>query len=119
MGTTGHPRKYTCCIAENEESSPCPSLSEELGYTKGISTVTVMPGLFMGYACTSGGPNAEDVLKPLCDQLCSACCSSYISPWVQTLVVLNPIQAKKLHEMGLNKREVEQYIYENTRISAE
>jgi hypothetical protein len=119
MSALGHPAKYTCCIAENEESSPWVSLSEELGYPKGASTVTVMPGLFMGYCGTSGGPNPEDILQPLCDQLCSANSTSSIDPSAQTLVVLNPIHAKMLHNMGFNKQDVKQYIYENTRHSIE
>lgn len=119
MSVMGHPGKYTCCIAENEESSPWPSLSEELGYPKGASTVTVMPGLFMGYSGTSGGSNPEDVLQPLCDQLCSTNSTSSIVPWAQTLAVLNPIHAKMLHKAGFSKQDVKQYIFENTRHSIE
>lgn len=119
MGNMGHPGKYTCCIAENEASSPWPSLSEELGYPKESNTVTVMPGLFMGYMGTVGGPNPEDVLQPLCEQLCSTHTTSSITPSAQTLVVLNPLHAKMLHNMGLSKQDIKQYIYENTRISSE
>lgn len=119
MGNMGHPGKYTCCIAENEESSPWPPLSEELGYPKGTSTVTVMPGLFMGYLGTVGGPNPEDVLQPLCEQLRATHTTSSISPAAQTMVVLNPLQSKMLHAMGFDKQDVKRYIYENTRISSE
>ena len=119
MGVMGHPGKYTCCIAENEVSSPWPSLSQELGYSKGTSTVSVMPGLFMGYVGSIGGPNPEDVLQPLCEQLCSTNTTSSITPEVETLVVLNPIHARMLHNMGLNKQDVKNYIHENTRFSCE
>jgi hypothetical protein len=119
MSVLGHPGKYTCCIAENAESSPWPSLSEELGYPPMTSTVAVYPGLMMGYVTTTGGPNPEDILQPLCEQLSSVSSTVSITPTVQTLVILNPLHARKLHDMGLTKQDVKQYIYENTRFSSE
>lgn len=119
MGVMGHPAKYTCCIAENEASSPWPSLSEELGYPRDISAVTVMPGMFMGYLHTVGGQNAEDVLQPLCEQLSATITTSIATPRAKTFVVLNPVHARMLHKMGLSKQGVKQYIYENARHSSE
>jgi hypothetical protein len=119
MGVLAHPAKYTCCIAENEASSPWLSFSEELGYPKGTSTVTVMPGMFMGYFHTIGGPNAEDILQPLCEQLSSAITTSNTIPRAKTLVILNPAHAKMLQNMGLDKKDVKQYIYENARHNSE
>jgi len=119
MGVMGHPGKYTCCVAENEKASPWPSLAEELGYANGKSTVTVFPGLFMGYMGSVGGPNAEDVLQPLCEQLCSTNTTCSITPSCQTFVFLNPVHAGMLHEMGLDKQDVKQYIYQNTQINSE
>ena len=119
MSVLGHPGKYTCCIAENAQSSPWPSLSEELGYPPATSTVAVYPGLMMGYVTTTGGPNPEDVLQPLCEQLSAVSSTVSIVPTVQTLVILNPLHARKLHDMGLTKPDVKRYIYENTRLSGE
>ena len=119
MGVMGHPGRYTCCIAENEEVSPWLSLSEEMGYPKDTSIVTVMPGLFMGYFDTTGGPKPQDILQPLCEQLYSLSTSANLYVNGETLVVLNPIHAKMLHKMGLNKQDVKEYICENTRFSSE
>lgn len=119
MSVLGHPGKYTCCIAENSEASPWSPLSEELGFPPDRSTVTAYPGLMMGYATTTGGPNPEDVLQPLCEQLSAVSSTVSITPTVQTFVILNPFHARKLHEMGLTKQDVKRYIYENTRFSRE
>ncbi len=119
MAVMGHPARYTCCVAENETASPWPSLAAELGHGVGASTVTVMPGLFMGYFSTVGGSNPEDVLQPLCDQLCSAHTTSSVALRSQTLVVLNPVHARMLHEAGFTKQDVKHYVYENTRLPAE
>jgi hypothetical protein len=119
MGVMGHPGKYTCCVAENEAASPWPSLAEELGYPKAQSTVTVFPGLFMGYLGSVGGSNPEDILQPLCEQLCSTNTTCSITPSCQTFVFLNPVHAKMLHDLGFDKQDVKQYIYQNTRFSSE
>jgi len=115
----GHPGKYTCCIAENEGASPWPSLAQELGYPQGASTVTMLPGLFLGYFSTTGGPNPEDVLQPLCEQLCTAGTTSAFASWTQTLVVLNPVHARMLKNLGMTKDDVRRYVYENTRFRAD
>ena len=119
MGVMGHPARYTCCVGENEAVSPWPSLAAELGYPAGASTVTVMPGLFMGYFSTVGGSNPEDVLQPLCEQLGSAHTTSSVALRSQTLVVLNPVHAAMLGSMGFGKEDVRRYVYENTRLPAE
>jgi hypothetical protein len=119
MGVMGHPGKYTCCIAENERASPWPSLAQELGYAKEASTVTMVPGLFLGYFSTVGGSKPEDVLQPLCEQLCSAGTTSAFASWTETLVVLNPVHAQMLKDMGMTKEEIRRYVYENTRFPTE
>jgi hypothetical protein len=119
MGVMGHPARYTCCVAENEAASPWPSLADELGHAKDTSTATVMPGLFMGYFSTVGGSNPEDVLQPLCEQLCSAHTTSSVALRSQTLVVLNPVHAAMLSGMGFGKNDVKRFVYENTRLPAE
>ncbi len=119
MGVMGHPGKYTCCIAENEGASPWPSMAQELGYSPASSTVTMLPGLFMGYFSTIGGSNAEDVLQPLCEQLCSVGTTSAYASWTETLVVLNPVHARMLKDMGMTKEDVKRYVYENTRFPME
>lgn len=119
MGVMGHPGKYGCCIAENEAASPWPSLAQELGFPQGASTVTMLPGLFLGYFGTTGGPNVEDVLQPMCEQLCSACSTSAFASWTQTLVVLNPVHARMLKNLGMTKDDVKRYVYENTRFPTE
>lgn len=119
MGVMGHPARYTCCVAENEAASPWPSLAAELGHRPEASTVSVMPGLFMGYFSTVGGKDPEDVLQPLCEQLCSAHTTSSVALRSQTLVALNPVHARMLHEAGFSKQDVKQYVYENTRLPVE
>jgi hypothetical protein len=42
--TFGHPGKYTCCFAENEEASPWEPLSVERGIPEGRSAVTIFAG---------------------------------------------------------------------------
>jgi hypothetical protein len=119
MSVLGHPGKYTCCIAENADASPWPSLAEEHGYPAGTSAVAAYPGLMMGYVTTTGGPHPEDVLQPLCEQLSSVSSTVSITPTVQTVVILNPYHARKLHDLGLSKEDVKRYIYENTRIPSD
>jgi hypothetical protein len=40
--TLGHPGKFTCCLAEDEEDSPWIPLAQERGVPAGVSGVTVM-----------------------------------------------------------------------------
>lgn len=42
MSTLGQPAKFTCCVAEAEESSPFPSLAATRGVSSGRSAVTVL-----------------------------------------------------------------------------
>lgn len=81
--------------------------------------MTMVPGLFMGYFSTTGGRNPEDVLQPMCEQLCSASTTSAFASWTETLVVLNPVHARMLKDMGMTKEDVKRYVYENTRFPAE
>ncbi len=55
-------------------------------------------------------------MQPLCGTLGSAHTTSSVTRETETFVVLNPVQARMLNDLGMGKGEVARYIHQNTRI---
>jgi hypothetical protein len=113
--TMGHPGKFSYCIAENEANSPWPSLSEQRGFAKGISTVTVVGGeaphnINEHEATTSGG-----LLTTICGSMAQTG-QNNVYYHGEPLLVLSPEHAATIANDGLTKEEVQRMIYDDARI---
>jgi hypothetical protein len=103
MGTLGNPTGYTFCFPENEEASPWPPLSVDLGHKPGESTVTIF---------CDGRSYVGNYLEGSLDRLIKG--SAHFE-WPRGLVLLLAPQAAKLQAgKGLSKKDVEEYVWKNT-----
>jgi hypothetical protein len=106
MGTQGNPSAYSFCIPENEEASPWPPLSADMGYKAGESTVTIFSG---------GWCHVGNYLNGNLDSLVRAI--RYFE-WPNGVVLLMAPQAAKLQvAKGNDKNAVKDYIWKNATLT--
>jgi hypothetical protein len=108
------PGRYTWCFAENEKANPWQPLHVELGYGADVSTVTVMAG--KGTVLIFLQPPAEKILKMIAHAVQGISAREYAVPWDQ-LLVLSPSHARTLADAGLSKQDIQNFVFENARIS--
>jgi hypothetical protein len=111
----GHPGKFSFCIAENEANSPWSSMSEQRGFAKDISTVTVVGGeaphnINEHEATTSGG-----LLTTICGSMAQTG-QNTVYYHGEPLLILGPEHAATIANDGLTKEDVQRVIYEDARI---
>jgi len=110
-------------LAENESASPWEPLSVTRGFELGDSVVTVNSMGFMSYQLTVVAQSAEGIIQSIATkvrQIFLAGDGSIITKGYEESpqLVLSPVIAKTLADAGFTKRDVQQYIFENTRIPA-
>lgn len=113
MATLGQPGKFTCCIGEDEETSPFEPLHVERGFRREQSTVTVFAG---------EAPRAIlDQLSRTGRSLATSfglCLDSVAHPkfhgYGEVLLVVSPEHAKTFASDGWSKREIRERIQEVT-----
>jgi hypothetical protein len=105
MGTQGHPAQYTFCIPENEETSPWEPFHAGKGYRAEESTLSV----FIDFGGLGGG--CEGGLRAIPRAL-----RSIQNPRGAT-VLLDPSLAKIISDEGYTKKELQQWLWENTTMS--
>jgi hypothetical protein len=108
------PGRYSWCFAENESQNPWPPLHVELGYGADKSTVTVMAG--KGTVLIFLQPPAEKILRMIAHSVQGISAREYAVPWDQ-LLVLSPSHARTLADAGLSKQDIQNFVFENARIS--
>ncbi len=113
--TMGHPGKFSFCSAENEANSPWSSMSEQRGFAKDISTVTVVGGeaphnINEHEATTSGG-----LLTTICGSMAQTG-QNTVYYHGEPLLILGPEHAATIANDGLTKEDVQRVIYEDARI---
>ncbi len=105
----GHPGKYTCCIAENEDDSPWLPLHVERGFQEEDSTVTVFASAGPQSINEHGSNTAEGILNTICHNLIAPGNSGG-----QTLLVVGIEHAKTISADGFGKNDARRYIAEQT-----
>jgi hypothetical protein len=116
MSTIGQPAKYSCCIAENETDSPWAPLHVERGFRREQSTVTVV-GAEGTMNMHSYGKHADDILRVFADTMMHGPSNEYVhggEPWI----VLSPEHAEILHDAGYSKADVQQKLWEWSKMQA-
>lgn len=115
--TMGSPAKYSYCFAEAEENSPWLSLHVERGYQKQDSTVTLMAMESPHNVNDHRSHNGEDLLNTICHTISSAGSNNSHVPG-ELLVIMGPEHANMLAKEGWSKRDVKQYIHEQSHVPA-
>jgi hypothetical protein len=109
--TMGTPGKYTCCIAENEEDHPWEPWHVEKGFRPEDSTVTLVAASTMIQIWSFG--THEQFLRSVGDAL-SFLGSIAIMGRTPGAVVLCGEHAKLLGESGWSKKQIREFVVENT-----
>lgn len=113
MSTLAHPGKWTYCLAENEEASPWEALHVERGLPAGASAVTVFSCEAPHSMFCPGTP--EQTLRTMCSTMATLG-SNNTYCYGQTLVCVNPGNARALHAAGYAKADVQRYLWEHARL---
>ena len=114
--TQGQPGKISFCCAENEAENPWQALHVERGYKPAQSTVTVV-GAEGTMNMHSYGKNADDILRVFADTMMHGPSNEYVhggEPWI----VLSPEHAEILHDAGYSKADVQQKLWELSKMQA-
>jgi hypothetical protein len=111
QATQGTPAKYSCCIAENEEDSPWPSLAADNGFGADDSAVaaTVIRSVLHIEARHTTVP--EQLATDFADSLCRT--GALVRARASGYVVLNPEHARLLDKAGWTKQDLRQAIAEH------
>jgi hypothetical protein len=114
--TQGQPGKISFCCAENEAENPWAPLHVERGFKPEQSTVTVV-GAEGTMNMHSYGKNADDILRVFADTMMHGPSNEYVhggEPWI----VLSPEHAEILHDAGYSKADVQQKLWEMSKMQA-
>ncbi len=115
MSTMGNPGRFSYVIGESEERSPWGPLASDFGVAAGRSAVTFFCAEPPRAVSEHKARRGETLLRAFCPVLANvwshrACGRS------EALVVVGPEHAATLQRSGFSKRDVVQFLYENTGI---
>jgi hypothetical protein len=115
MSTLGNPGKFAYCIAENEEESPWEALHIELGFPVDQSTITLFAGEAPHGVSEHISRSGKGVLKAITRALATVW-SYRACTRTEALVVLGLEHAKTIYRDGFQKRDVREFLFNNTGI---
>lgn len=113
MSTMGNPGRFSYVIGENEEASPWGPLSEDFGVAQGRNAVTFYCAEPPRPASEHKARTAEVLLRSICPVLANLW-SHRVCRRSEALVVIGPEHAATLGRNGFAKRDVVDYLFENT-----
>lgn len=118
MALTGHPGKFSYCVAEAEEESPFPPLHTSLGFDETDSVVTVLgceaPHSVI-YSDDADDPeDAEKLLYILSIGLANLATNNHIFASGTALVCLGPKHASVLARSNYTRETIQQRLWELT-----
>jgi hypothetical protein len=114
MSQTGHPGKYTYCIAENEAATPWEPLHVERGFEPGESTVTLVNAEAPQSITDNINTSARAILTTCASNLSSLGSNNLYSQG-EPILALGIEHAKYIAAEGWSKSDVKLYIYEKAR----
>jgi hypothetical protein len=115
---------FKVVLAENEDvlsELGWESLSVSRGFEKGENVVTVQSVVYATAPIASGGDKARDHLDTFVEVF-----GGTMSPWTHMavnwakfypLLVISPSVARAIAKDGLNKKEIKEYLYNNSKVS--
>ena len=110
QATQGTPAKYSCCIAENEEDSPWPSLAADNGIGPDDSAVSAAVIRSVLHIEARHTTVPEQLAADFADSLCRT--GALVRARASGYVVLNPEHARLLDKAGWSKQDLRQAIVE-------
>ena len=113
MSTMGNPGRFAYVIGENEEASPWGPLAEDFGIGSGRSAVTFYCAEPPRPLSEHKARTAEVLLRAFCPVLANLW-SHRVCRRQEALVVIGPEHASTLGRSGFTKRDVVEYLFENT-----
>jgi hypothetical protein len=116
--TMGSPAKYSYCFAESEEESPWEPLQVERGFKKDESTVTVLAMEAPQNVNDHRSQTAQDLLDTIVSTAAVSGCNNSHVPG-EMLVVMSPEHARTVAGDGWDKKDVKNYIHQNSVVSVE
>lgn len=114
MSQTGHPGKYTYCVAENVHESPFEPLHVERGFAEDDSVVTVVNAEAPHSVTDNLATTARQVLTTAASSL-AALGSNNLYSQGDPILALGPEHAAVIAQDGWSKRDVRLYVYEAAR----
>jgi hypothetical protein len=118
MGTFGYIMPFV--LAEDEEGSPWEPFHAEHGFDRNASTVTAGGTHNWGFQAFPSGTDPEGLLKIICKEIVkhinlSVAC--VMGKYAMMTVLINPSVAQAIARRGYSKQDVEQYLFENSRVN--
>jgi len=113
MSTLGNPNKWGSCIAENEAQSPWPPFHVDRGYDASTSTVTAVATAAQQNVIEMA-PETMAQLETLARALTAAGNNNTLFD-NQPMVVLSPLQAKRIAVGGYDKAATQKFLWEHGR----
>jgi hypothetical protein len=115
MSQTGHPGKYSYCIAENEAANPWEPLHVERGFQLAQSTVTVINAEAPHSITDNVNTSAREILRT-CASTFATLGTNNIYSQGDPALALGIEHAKYIADEGWNKRDIRLYMYEAARL---
>jgi hypothetical protein len=114
MSQTGHPGKYTYCIAENEQANPWQPLHVERGFAAAHSVVTVVNAEAPHSITDNSSTSAREILTTCASTLATLGTNNLYSQG-EPVLALGPEHAAYIARDGWSKQDVKIFIYEKAR----
>ena len=125
MDTIGTPRKYSFCVAENEEDSPWEPWHVEQGYKPDQNVVSIFPS----QGEHDHGNQGVDTVDGLLRSIAASCDGggSYIanlhgeyddSPGGASLIFIAPAHARPISESGYSKHAAKEFLHQHVKVPA-
>lgn len=116
MALLGHPGKFSMCLAEAEQVSPFPPLTEMWGYPSGSDVVTVLgteaPHSVM-FVNDADDPDSPDRLLRILAEVCTNAGSNNL--YLRTgavAIALNPEHANVLAKAGHTRQTIQERLFD-------
>jgi len=113
MSALGNSGKFSFCIAENEEESPWEPLHVTRGLSREQSALTLFAAEPPRGVSEHTAQRGKTVLRAICQALATVW-SYRMCMRNEAVVVLCPEHVKTLHRDGFSKRQVREFLFENT-----
>lgn len=115
MSQTGHPGKFSYCIAENEGANPWEPLHVERGYDPSQTTVTVVNAEAPHSVTDNVNTTAREILRTCASSLATLGTNNIYSQG-EPILAIGPEHARYIAADGWGKRDIKLYIYEAARV---
>ena len=115
MSQTGHPGKFSFCIAENEDANPWEPLHVERGYEISQSTVTVVNAEAPHSVTDNVNTSAREILRTCASSFATLGTNNIYSQG-EPILAIGPEHARYIFDEGWSKRDIKLYMYEAARL---